>query len=160
MTTKLELRKQDFFPRLVVNETLTFRRLSAAAHRFAAFLWQEIGANSEEDRRGWQALQWQNYLADPRCEFYGVFCDDEPAGCAELLQQPRLMRASSTVRIKAIGLFPEYSDEGLGAALLTRMVEKSLAAGAETVTLRSGEALDKATLTLFRRQGFKELSAS
>lgn len=156
--TKLELQRHQFFPRLFANESMTTKRLSATAHRFAAFLWQSVGANDDEDRSGWDAVQWQNYLTDPRCEFYVVYCDDEPAGCCEIVRQPKLMRASSSVRIKALGLFPEYAGEGLGSALLTRMVEKALATGAHSVTVRTSADLSKETLQMFRAQGFRVLS--
>jgi len=156
--TRLELKRHQFFPRLFANESMTTKRLSATAHRFAAFLWQGVGANQDEDRSGWSAVQWQNYLTDPRCEFYAVFCDDEPAGCCEIVSQPKLMRASSTVRIKALGLFPEYAGEGLGSALLTRMVEKALATGAHSVTVRTSTELSKDALQMFRSQGFRVLS--
>ena len=105
-----------------------------------------------------QAEYWQNYLTDPRCEFYVVYCDEEPAGCCEIVRQPKLMRASSSVRIKALGLFPEYAGEGLGSALLTRMVEKALATGAHSVTVRTSAELSKETLQMFRAQGFRVLS--
>lgn len=156
--TKLELQRQHFFPRLFPNESMTTRRLSATAHRFAAFLWDGIGANQDEDRSAWDAVQWQNYLTDPRCEFYAVFCDDEPAGCCEIVRQPTLMRTSTTVRIKAFGLFPEYAGEGLGSALLTRMVEKALATGAHIITIRTSADISSSNLQMFRRQGFRVLS--
>ncbi len=156
--TRLELKRQHFFPKLFANESMTIKRLSATAHRFAAFLWESVGADQVENRSGWSSVQWQNYLTDPRCEFYAVFCDDEPAGFCEILNQPKLMRSAGTARIKALGLFPEYKGDGLGAAFLTRMIEKALATGAHSVTVRTSADLSKETLQMFRSQGFRVLA--
>ena len=133
VTSTLELYRGDFFPRLFANESLIISRLSATSFRFARFLWDNIDANADEDRSGWNGAQWQHYLTDPRCEFFAVYCDDEPAGCCEIVRKPKLMRArGGSVRIKAFGLFPEFSGEGLGSSLLTRMIEKSFATGSST----------------------------
>ena len=159
VTSKLELNRGDFFPRLFANESLTISRLSATSFRFARFLWDSIDANADEDRSGWNGAQWQHYLTDPRCEFFAVYCDDEPAGCCEIVREPKLMRATGgSVRIKAFGLFPEFSGEGLGSSLLTRMIEKSFATGADRVTLRTSQELPPEMTTMFRNQGFRILT--
>ena len=159
MTSKLELNRADFFPRLFANESLIISRLSATSYRFARFLWDNINANADEDRSGWGDAQWQHYLTDPRCEFFAVYCDDEPAGCCEIVREPKLMRATGgSVRIKAFGLFSEFSGEGLGSSLLTRMIEKSFATGADRVTLRTAQELPPEMSTMFRNQGFRILS--
>ena len=160
VTSKLELNRGDFFPRLFANESLGISRLSATSFRFARFLWDNIDANADEDRSGWNSGQWQHYLTDPRCEFFAVYCDDEPAGCCEIVREPKLMRATGgSVRIKAFGLFPEFSGEGLGSSLLTRMVEKSFATGADRVALRTSQELPLEMTTMFRNQGFRILTA-
>ena len=160
VTSKLDLNRGDFFPRLFANESLIISRLSATSFRFARFLWENIDANADEDRSGWSGAQWQHYLTDPRCEFFAVYCDDEPAGCCEIVREPKLMRATGgSVRIKAFGLFPEFSGEGLGSSLLTRMIEKSFATGADRVTLRTGQELPLEMATMFRNQGFRILTA-
>ena len=152
---KLELKRDDFFPSLFASESLSISRLSATAFRFARFLWDTVEGGGE-DRRSWTDIQWQDYLADPRCEFYAVFCDGEPAGCCELVRGPRLMRATGgSVRIRAFGLLPEYGGEGLGAILLTRMAEKGLATGAETISVQASQPFSEAMLTLLTRQGFR-----
>jgi RimJ/RimL family protein N-acetyltransferase len=159
VTSKLELNRGDFFPRLFANESLIISRLSATSFRFARFLWENIDANADEDRSGWSSAQWQHYLTDPRCEFFAVYCDDEPAGCCEIVRETKLMRAKGgSVRIKAFGLFPEFSGEGLGSSLLTRMIEKSFATGADRVILRTGQELRPEIRTMFRNQGFQILT--
>ncbi len=158
VTSKLELNRGDFFPRLFANESLIISRLSATSYRFARFLWDNIDANTDEDRAGWNGAQWQHYLTDPRCEFYAVYCFEEPAGCCEIVREPKLMRSTGgSVRIKAFGLFPEFSGEGLGSSLLTRMMEKSFATGADRVTLRTGKELALEVTAMFRNQGFRML---
>ena len=159
MTAKLELKRADFFPWLFANDELAVTRLSATSYRFAQFLWDNIG-QTVDDRGGWTAADWQNHLANPEREFYAVYCDGEPAGCCELRQEPRLMRARATaMRINAFGLLPEFSGEGLGAALLTRMIEKSFASGATRVTISSSDQIPESMLALCRRQGFQVLTS-
>lgn len=159
-TSKLELRRGDFFPRLFANESLSISRLGATSFRFAKFLWECVEEGIDEDRSSWGPLQWQNYLTDPRCEFYAVYCDGEPAGCCEIICEPRLMRArGGAVSIKAFGLLPEFAGEGLGSSLLTRMVEKSFAMGATKITIRSRKELPIAMIEICRRQGFRVLTS-
>ena len=160
VTSKLELNRGDFSPRLFANESLSIARLSATSYRFARFLWENINGNADEDRSGWQGPQWQHYLTDPRCEFYAVYCDDEPAGCCEIVREAKLMRATGgSVRIKAFGLFPEFAGEGLGSSLLTRIIEKSFATGADRVVLRTTQLLPPEMTTVFRNQGFRILTS-
>ena len=157
--SKLELNRGEFFPQLFANESLTIFRLSATSFRFARFLWDNINANANEDRLGWSGTQWQHYLTDPRCEFFAVYCDDEPAGCCEIVRLPKNIRAMGwSVRIKAFGLFPEFSEEGLECSLLTRMIEKSFATGAEKVTFRTVQELPPGITAMFRNQGFRILA--
>ena len=157
--SKLELNRGEFFPQLFANESLIISRLSATSFRFARFLWDNINANADEDRSGWSGTQWQHYLTDPRCEFFAVHCDDEPAGCCEIVRQPKLIRAmGGSARIKAFGFFPEFSGEGLGSALLTRMIEKSFASGADMVTLRTSQELSPQMAMMFRNQGFRNMT--
>jgi len=159
VTSKLELNRGDFSPRLFANELLTISRLSATSYRFARFLWENINAYADKDRSGWRDVQWQHYLTDPLCEFYAVYCHDEPAGCCEIVRESKLMRvAGGSVRINAFGLFPEFSGEGFGSSLLTRMIEKSFATGADRVTLRTGQELLSEVTTMFRNQGFRILT--
>ena len=159
VTSKLELNRGDFSPQLFANESLTISRLSATSCRFARFLWDNINANVDEDRSGWSGSQWQHYLTDPRCEFFAVYCDGEPAGCCEIVREQKLMRATGgSTRIKAFGLFSEFSREGLGSLLLTRMIEKSFATGAEKVTFRTVQELPPGITAMFRNQGFRILA--
>ena len=155
---RFEITREHFFPDLFAVSSLEIRQLGASAHRFAQFLWREIDGEAEETRAGWSNQQWQNYLADPRCEFYAVFCDGEPAGASELVREPTLMRDSGgKVRIKVFGLFPEYAGEGLGAAVLTRMVEKGFAAGGGVVQFQSKREIEGGILALLKRLHFKEV---
>ncbi|MBT4618076.1 MAG: hypothetical protein HOB98_16665, partial [Gammaproteobacteria bacterium] len=134
VTSKLELNRGEFSPWLFANESLTISLLSATSYRFARFLWDNINTTADEDRSGWTGGQWQHYLTDPRCEFFAVYCDDEPAGCCEIVRESNLIRATGkSARIKTFGLFSEFSGDGLEAALLTRMIEKSFSTGAERV---------------------------
>lgn len=160
VTSKLELNRGEFSPWLFANESLSISLLSATSYRFARFLWDNINATAEEDRSGWSGAQWQHYLTDPRCEFFAVYCDGDPAGCCEIVRGSNLVRATGgSARIKAFGLFPEFSGEGLESSLLTRMIEKSFAAGAERVTLRTGSELPSEMTQVFRNQGFRILTA-
>ena len=159
VTSKLELTRGEFSPWLFANESLSISLLSATSYRFARFLWDNINATADEDRSGWNGAQWQHYLTDPRCEFFAVYCDDEPAGCCEIIRESNLMRATGgSARIKAFGLFSEFSGEGLESSLLTRMIEKSFATGADRVTLRAGSQLPSEMTTMFRNQGFRILT--
>ena len=64
-----------------------------------------------------------------------------------------------TVHVEAFGLLPEFIGEGLGPALLTRVVEKAFATGASRIVI-SSSTMDSVTLQrLFRSQGFTVLSA-
>ena len=60
-----------------------------------------------------------------------------------------------TARIEALGLLPEFQGEGLGADVLTRIVEKAFATGAGRVRIRSTTAVSDSVLKLFQGQGFK-----
>lgn len=157
MSTRLELSNTDFFPDLFANERLSVDRLSTSSWRFAAFLWTNVDHGVEE-RRNWSAEQWCNQLAVPGLEFYAVYSDHEPAGCCEILRAPRLMTASGgAARITGFGLLPEFIGEGLGAALMTRMVEKAFATGASRLTMSSTRELPSAMLRICRSQGFRVL---
>ena len=159
VTSKLELTRGEFSPWLFANESLSISLLSATSYRFARFLWDNINATADEDRSGWNGAQWQHYLTDPRCEFFAVYCDDEPAGCCEIVREANLMRATGgSAGIKAFGLFSEFSGEGLESSLLTRMIEKSFATGADRVTLRAGPELPSEMTKMFRNQGVRILT--
>ena len=159
VTSKLELNHGEFSPWLFANESLTISLLSGTSYRFARFLWDNINATADEDRSGWSGAQWQHYLTDPRCEFFAVYCDDEPAGCCEIVRESNLMRATGgSAKIKAFGLFSEFGGEGLESSLLTRMIEKSFATGADRVTLRTGPELPSEMTKMFRNQGFRILT--
>jgi GNAT superfamily N-acetyltransferase len=161
MTSRLALKRSEFFPHLYASETLNINRLSATSFRFAMFLWEAIGRGATEDRAHWYGAQWQHYLADPRCEFYAVYCDGEPAGCVEIVVEQRLMRtAGGSVRLKAFGLLPEFEGDEISSAILTRIAEKAFAKGAMELTLRTGEVLPDRTLLMFRQQGFRVLSTA
>ena len=160
VTSTLELNLGEFSPWLFANESLRISLLNATSYRFARFLWENINATVKEDRSGWSGAQWQHYLTDPRCEFFAVYCDDEPAGCCEIVRESNLVRATGgSARIKAFGLFPEFSGEGLESSLLTRMIEKSFASGADRVTLRMSSELPPEMTQTFRHQGFRILTA-
>lgn len=152
----MELKKDQFFPNLFASESLRIKRLGATSHRFAKFLSANVVDDLDPDRSAWKESQWQSYLADPHCEFYAVFCDDEPAGCAEIFREPRLMRSKGgAIRIRSFGFMPEFEHEGMGAALLTRLLEKCWSTGATTVNVRSSSELPPAMITLCRHQGFR-----
>ena len=156
VTSKLELNRGEFSPWLFAKESLSISLFSATSYRFARFLWDNINATAEEDRSGWSGAQWQRYLSDPRCEFFAVYCDNEPAGCCEIVREYNLVRATSgSARIRAFGLFPEFSGEGLASSLLTRMIEKSFAKRADRVTLRTVPELSSEVTQVFRNQGFR-----
>jgi ribosomal protein S18 acetylase RimI-like enzyme len=153
--SSLVLLKNNFFPDLFPNESLSITQLGASSFRFAQFLWNCVEGGAEEDRSSWDAVQWQHYLTDPRCEFYAVYSDHEPAGYCEIIREPRLMRAKGgAVRIKAFGLLPEFAGEGLGSKVLTRMVEKAFATGATSINLKSQSEFPAAMLAICRKQGF------
>lgn len=161
MTSRLQLHRADFFPDLFANESLTLSRLGATSFRFARFLWETTPTGTAEDRSNWDGKQWQHYLTDPRCAFFVIYCDGEPAGCAELIVEPRLMLTKGgNVRLKAFGLIPEFSGEGLGSSVLTRVIEKAFATGATTVTMRAGDEVTEAALEIFLRQGFQTIATA
>jgi ribosomal protein S18 acetylase RimI-like enzyme len=158
--TKMELRQDEFFPKLWANESLSVQRLTATSCRFAAFLWGDIDTGNGEDRAEWDNAHWQFHLSSPGSEFYAVYCDGEPAGFAEIKRSARLMNSKGgAARIEAFGLLPEFSGEGLGSSLLTRVVEKCFATGAASVTLKSEIGLPLELIEICRRQGFRVLSS-
>ena len=151
----LELHKDNFFPQLFANDPVEVRRVTSTSSRFAAFLWQGIGGPAAEARENWNLEDWQAHLANPMAEFYAVYCDGEPAGCFEIARARRLMQArGGMARVTALGLLPEFSDDELGPGLLTRVVEKVLATGADSVSIQPGHLNDGRVLNLFRSQGF------
>jgi ribosomal protein S18 acetylase RimI-like enzyme len=157
--TRLELRKSDFFPNLFASESLSVTRLSTSAWRFAAFLWRNVD-HGGDSRGDWQDSHWQGHLSVPGLEFYAVLCDEEPAGCCEILRAPRLMTAKGgAARMTSFGLMPEYADEGLGSALMTRMVEKAFSTGASKLTMSVSRELSPAMLRICRSQGFRLLES-
>lgn len=154
----MELEKENFFPNLFANESLRIKRLGAASFRFARFLTANVEDDIDPDRSAWKDAKWQQYLSDPHCEFYAVFCDDEPAGCAEIFREPRLMRSrGGSIRIRCFGFLPEFQHEGMGAALLTRLLEKCFSTGAARVTVRSASELPPEMISLCRYHGFTVL---
>ena len=154
--TVLELDKEQFFPQLFANDLLTISRVTATSFRFAAFLWHNTNGEQVQDRSAWSSRQWQHHLANPGREFYAIYCDGEPAGCCEISRAARLMQSSGgTARIEALGLLPEFQGEGLGADILTRIVEKALATGARRLLIGSSINVTPAVLKLFQNQGFK-----
>jgi len=151
----LELHKDNFFPQLFANDRIEVRRVTSTSCRFAAFLWQGIGGPAADARKNWSLGDWQAHLANPMADFYAVYCDSEPAGCFEVARARRLMQArGGTARVTALGLLPEFAEDELGPSLLTRVVEKVLATGADTVSIQPDQFNDGAVLNLFRSQGF------
>ena len=154
--TTMELHKDWFFPSLFANDLLEIRRLSSASVRFAAFLWQSSNAQTVDDRSMWSQTHWHNHLASPAYEFYVIYCEHEPAGCAEIKRATRLMlNKGGVAEIVSIGLLPEFKGEGLGSDLLTRIVEKTLATGAARVRINAAANIDKTARRLLQNQGFR-----
>ena len=153
--TVFELHKEDFFPQLFANDLISVRRVSATSCRFAAFLWTNIERSTHEARADWTLTAWQTHLSDPATEFYAVYCDGEPAGCFELARAKRLMQSKGgTAKVVALGLMPEFIGDDLGPDLLTRVIEKVLATGAERITIESERLTDPVVSRLLRSQGF------
>lgn len=163
MSTALELKRKDFFPQLFAAEAISLQRLGPSSWRFAAFLWQNLYSRegvsgADEDRYGWSAVEWQNHLSRPGIEFQVLYQEGEPAGCFELEKARQLMKSGpGVIRVHAFGLLPEFTGEGLGSRLLTRMVEKGFAMGGGTISVKSTDALPDSFLTICRAQGFSVL---
>ncbi len=152
----MELNRQDFFPRLWGSPTHAIDRLSPTSHRFAAFLWSNIGDGAPDDRSDWEGAIWQSHLGNPAHHFYAVYNDNEPVGCFEIIREPQLMLSKGgSVRISGFGLLPEFTGESLGPTLLTRVVEKSFALGAAKIYFRTEEGLAPAMKFACESQGFK-----
>lgn len=152
---RMELNRQDFFPRLWANAQLGIERLGPASHRFAGFLWSNIGTGAPDDRSTWTHAEWQTHLSNPAHHFHAVFNDNEPIGCFEIIREPVLMARGGNVRITGFGLLPEFMGESFGPTLLTRVVEKAFALGAARIYFESEETLNPAMRLACENQGFK-----
>ena len=161
MSVALELKRREFFPQLFAADAISLQRLGPTSWRFAAFLWQNLYSKdgvsgADEDRYSWSAQSWQNRLSKPGVEFHVLYQDGEPAGCFELEKLPQLMKTGpGTVRVHAFGLLPEFTGEGLGSRLLTRMVEKGFAMGAGTISVKAPGPLSDSFVAICRAQGFR-----
>lgn len=155
-TTELALNRNDFFPALFAIESCSLQQLGATSCRFASFLWRNIDKSVAESRADWSLTDWQSRLSQPGVAFYAAYEEMEPAGCFELESAPRLMKSGpAQVSVRAFGLLPEFTGEGLGSWLMTRMAEKGFAMGAGRITLHSDAPLADNFLFLCRQQGFR-----
>jgi ribosomal protein S18 acetylase RimI-like enzyme len=116
------------------------------------FLYTTIGERWHwTDRLPWTRAQWQAYLNRPELETWIAYVRGTPAGYFELEMQP-----GHNVEIVYFGLLAQFQGQGLGAALLTKAIERAWDMGAHRVWVHTCTEDHPAALNNYLARGFKE----
>lgn len=94
-------------------------------------------------------------FVSPNGSFVVAYCDGEPVGCGGWRWHDR---AAGVAEIKKLHLIPAARGVGAGRALLSRLEDDALAAGAVRVILETG-ARNTAALALFARAGYRPIAS-
>jgi GNAT superfamily N-acetyltransferase len=109
------------------------RRAEVALGALNRFFYREVGREFQwVDRLGWTAASWQAWAE--RTELWLVHDRGTPAGYAEL--EPR---GDATVDVAFFGVLAPFRGRGLGAQLLTRVVERAWEHRPDRVTVNTCE---------------------
>ena len=107
------------------------RRSSVPFGALNRFFYREVGRDFDwVDRLGWTDGRWQEWAE--RTELWLVHDRGTPAGYAEL--EPR---ADGSVDVAYFGILAPFRGRGLGAQLLTRVVERAWELGPDRVTVNT-----------------------
>jgi GNAT superfamily N-acetyltransferase len=117
-----------------------------------AFFYAEAGREHHwVDRLGWPPGRWQAYAERPEVETWLVSDRGTPAGYAELETQP-----GGTVQdVAFFGVLAPLRGRGLGGHLLSEVVARAWARGAERVTVNTCELDGPHALGHYRARGFE-----
>jgi GNAT superfamily N-acetyltransferase len=108
-----------------------FRRVELACPEFNWFLHQAVGVEFRwGGRQDWGRQEWTTYVDRPQLETWVAYVTGTPAGYSELEKQD-----DGSVRIECFGLRRPFFGEGLGGAVLTRVIERCWEMGANRVWL-------------------------
>ncbi len=135
----------------VVREGLRFVRLAATAAAVNRYCYYVVGGSwFWTDRRLWSDGEWEAWAATPNVETWILASGDSIAGYCEL------ERLGSDAEIKYFGLVPGFIGQGLGAHLLTEVVERAWATGASRIVLNTCSLDHPRALANYQARGFRE----
>jgi GNAT superfamily N-acetyltransferase len=116
------------------------------------FLYTAVGGSWYwTDRLGWSYKDWLSYLDRPELETWVAYLRGTPLGYFELE-----MQAGGNVEIAYFGLLHNSQGRGLGAALLTRAVERAWNMGAKRVWVHTCSLDHPGALRNYLSRGFRE----
>ncbi len=114
------------------------------------FLYAEVGGPWRwTDRLSWDEAAWMRWLDRPQLETWLAMVNGNPIGYAELEGE------GDEVQIAYFGLLPQFIGRGFGGALLTRVVERAWAMGAERVWVHTCSLDHPAALANYEKRGFR-----
>ena len=132
---------------------VTVMRAEVPLGAFNRFFYVEVGRDHHwVDRLPWTPEQWHAYAARPALETWVVYDRGTPGGYAELEAKP-----GGEQRVNFFGLLPAMQGRGLGGHLLTEVVRRGWARGAQTVGLDTCELDGPHALANYRARGFEVL---
>jgi GNAT superfamily N-acetyltransferase len=131
--------------------SFTIMQAEIACPELNRFLYTTVGKNYHwTDRLKWSPADWQAYLESGNLETWVAYVSGTPAGYFELESQP-----DDNVEIKYFGLFPQFTGQGLGGALLTAAVKRAWAIGARRVWVHTCSLDHPNALPCYQARGFR-----
>lgn len=132
-------------------EGLTIEKVQKPKPELNRYFYREVGrAWSWTDRLGWDLASWKSWLAQPGVETWLARFGGEKAGYAELELQ-----AGPEVEIVYFGFLPAFCGLGLGAAFISRLVERGWELQGRRVWLHTCTLDDPRALSFYQARGFR-----
>jgi GNAT superfamily N-acetyltransferase len=133
-------------------EGITFARVARPMPELNRFFYMVIGGEwFWLERRTWSLSRWAAYVGRPEVETWVLSVDAVPAGYVELE-----LRTDGDAEILFFGLLSAFIGHGLGAHLLTEVVERAWGRGASRVILNTCKLDHPQALANYLARGFRE----
>ncbi|MBN1686673.1 MAG: GNAT family N-acetyltransferase, partial [Spirochaetales bacterium] len=111
----------DLHPLANDSHGMRIEKMGVPCPEFNKFLHTVVGYDYRwGGRRNWGETEWCEYATREGLETWVAYIGGTPAGYFELEKHP-----NGDVQIHCFGLLPQFVGKGLGAALLTRTVERA-----------------------------------
>ncbi|MBO0702632.1 MAG: GNAT family N-acetyltransferase [Candidatus Dormibacteraeota bacterium] len=131
------------------------RQAEVPSPEFSRFLYTAVGGDWYwTDRLLWTYAEWQQWLDRPSVSTWVAVEGANPAGYAELVQEPLAGAPADTqVEIRQFGLLPQFRGAGVGGWLLTEALRRAWALRPRRVWLHTCSLDGPAALPNYQARG-------
>lgn len=152
--THLELAREDFRPKYLGRDTVSFSHVKPPVPELNRFFYAAIGGQwFWLDRRPWSLQQWEVHLADhSRIETWILTASGVPAGYVELERH-----GDNLVEIAYLGLLRQFIGGGFGAHLLSSACSRAFETGARAILLNTCNLDHPKALSNYEARGFRKV---